>query len=103
MKEEQGIRVYENAGLIDSLQAVARYTVVIVGFITALLGLFKTHDIDGIILYIQNNGGEALAAVSGLIALGTAGYGVFKSWKRGRQVSDVAANPEVPENIATLK
>lgn len=95
--------VYANAGLIDGIQAAARYTVVIIGFVTAVLGLLKVHDIAGIITLIQSNGGQVLAAISGLIALGTAAYGVFKSHKRGAQVADVAADPDVPDSSAHLK
>lgn len=101
--EDKPILVSANAGLIDGVQAAARYTVVIIGFTTALFGLLKVHDIGGIITLVQNNGGQALGAVSGLIALGTAAYGVFKSRKRGAQVATVAANPDVPSSVANLK
>lgn len=88
-------QVSSNAGLIDGVQAAARYIVVIVSFVTAVLGLFKVHDIAGIIAYIQANGGTTLAAVMSLIGLGTAAYGVFKSGKRGGQVATAAAEPQV--------
>jgi len=101
--EKEPVVVSANAGLVDGIQAAARYVVVLIGFMTAVLGLFKTHDIAGLIAYVQTHGGETLGAVSGLIALGTAAYGVFKSKKRGTQVATVAADPEVPEYIATLK
>jgi hypothetical protein len=103
MDEPQPVVVSANAGLIDGIQAAARYLVVIVGFITAVLGLLKTRDIAGLIMYIQNNGGETLSAVMGLIAIGTAAYGVFKTRKRGVQVASVAADPDVPDHVATLK
>lgn len=77
----------DNTGLIDSLQAAARYVVVLITFTTAVLGLLKVHNIAGMITLVQDNGGQVLAAVSGLIAFGTAGYGVFKSHKRGVQVA----------------
>lgn len=100
---KQPVVVSANAGLIDSVQAAARYAVVLVGFTTAVLGLLKVHDIAGIIALIQSNGGQVLAAVSGLIALGTAAYGVFKSRKRGAQLANVAADPEVPDEVAQIK
>lgn len=95
--------VSKNAALIDGIQAVARYAVVIVGFVTAMLALFKVHDIAGMIAYIQANGGQALGAVTGIIALVTAAYGVFKSGKRGGQLAEVAADPEVPDHVAQVK
>lgn len=100
---DQPVVVSANAGLIDGIQAAARYLVVIITFVTAMLGLIKVHDIAGMIGYIEANGGSTLAAVSGLIALGTAAYGVFKSQKRGAQVASVAANPKVPPEVATTK
>ena len=100
---EKPIVVSENAGFIDGMQAAIRYLVVIVGFITAVLGLLKTKDIAGLIAYIQANGGQVLAAVLGLIALATAAYGVFKTRKRGAQIATVAASPRVPESVATTK
>lgn len=95
--------VSANAGVIDSIQAASRYIVVIVGFITAALGLLKVHDIAGMIALIQSNGGQMLAAISGLIALATAAYGVFKSHKRGAQIATVAADPRVPDKVASTK
>ena len=100
---DKQIVVSANAGLIDSLQAAGRYAVVIIGFVTALLGLFKAHDIAGAVAYIQNNLGQFASAVAGLIALGTAAYGVYKSKKRGTQIASVATNPDVPEEVATTK
>jgi hypothetical protein len=76
-----------NTGLVDSIQAALRYLVVIVTFVTAVLGLLKVHDIAGIIALIQSNGGQVLGAISGLIALGTAAYGIFKTHKRGVQAA----------------
>lgn len=95
--------VSANAGAIDSIQAASRYLVVIVGFIISALGLLKVHDIAGMIALIQSNGGQLLAAISGLIALATAAYGVFKSHKRGNQIATVASDPRVPDKVATTK
>lgn len=100
---DEPIQVSGSAGLIDSVQAAIRYAVVVVGFVTAVLGLLQTRDIAGIITLIQTNGGAVLAAISGLIALGTAAYGVLKTHKRGEQVADLAADPRVPDSVATLK
>lgn len=100
---DEPVVVSPNAGLIDGVQAAARYAVVIVGFVTAVLGLLKVHDVAGIIALIQSNGGTVLGAVSGLIALGTAAYGVLKSLRRGSQIATVAASPKVPDSVASLK
>ena len=88
-------KVSPNAGLVDGIQATARYLVVIVTAVIAVLGLLKTHDIAGLITYIQSNGGTVFAAITGLIGLATAAYGVFKTQKRGGQVATAAAEPAV--------
>lgn len=100
---KQPVVVSPNTGLIDGIQAAARYAVVLITFITAFLGLLQVRDIAGIIALIQSNGGQVLAAISGLIALGTAAYGVFKTRKRGAQIVTVATDPKVPDSVATLK
>ena len=100
---DKPVVVAPNAGLIDAIQAAARYAVVLIGFTTAVLGLLKTRDIAGLIGYIQSNGGEVVAAISGIIALATAAYGVFKTGKRGSQLETVAADPKVPDSVASIK
>lgn len=92
-----------NAGIIDALQAAARYTVVLIGAVTAILGFLNAHDIAGLMAYVQANGGQITASVAGLIAIGTAAYGVLKSHRRGSQIATVAASPRVPASIATTK
>lgn len=99
----QNIKVSASAGPIDGLQSAGRSLVVVVGFITAALGLLKVHDIAGIINLIETNGGQVLSAVSGLIAFGTMAYGVFKSYKRGTQIATVAGSADVPSEVAQLK
>lgn len=101
--DEEPIVVRENAGIIDGIQSASRSLVVIVSFIIAALGLLKVHDVGSIIRLIQSNGGDVLAAISGLIGLATAAYGAIKAHKRGSQIATVAADPRVPESIATTK
>lgn len=100
---DKPVVVPANAGFEDGVQAALRYLTVLITFTIAVLGLLKVHDIAGIIALIQSNGGPVLAAVSGLIALATAAYGVFKSKKRGTQIATVAANPDVPDKVAKIE
>lgn len=100
---QEPIKVSANAGIIDLLQAAGRYAVVIVGFVTALLTLFKAHDLAGAAVYAQNNLGQAIGAILGLVAAGTAAYGIFKSGKRGSQLATVAADDAVPDEVAQIK
>jgi hypothetical protein len=92
-----------NAGLIDGAQAALRYIAFLITATTAILALLKAHDAAGLIAYIQANAGQIGGAISGLIALGIAAYGVFKTHKRGAQIATVALNPAVPETVATTK
>jgi hypothetical protein len=80
-----------NTGTRDALQAAGRYIVVIVTAVIAIFGLFKAHDIAGLFTYVQSHGGELLAAISGLVSLGVAAYGVLKTHKRGVQATPVIA------------
>lgn len=100
---QEPIKVSANAGIIDLLQAAGRYAVVIVGFGTALATLFKAHDLAGMATYAQNNLGQAVGALAGLVAVGTAAYGIFKTGKRGSQIATVAADSRVPDKVAQIK
>lgn len=95
--------VSANAGAIDAVQAGLRYAGFLFTAVVALLGFFSAHDAAGAMAYLQTNGGQIVAAGSGLIALGISAYGVLKTHKRGAQVATVAADPRVPETVATLK
>lgn len=97
------IVVSPNQGIIDALQAALRYIGVIVTAVIAIFGLLKAKDISGLFNYVQSHGGEVLAAVSGLISLAVALYGIFKTHKRAAQVVTVATSPAVPPEIATTK
>lgn len=97
------IEISANAGLIDGLQAAARYIGFLITAVVAVLGLLKTRDIAGLIAYVQANGGQIAGAVSGLIALAIAAYGVFKTRKRGAQLATAGADPAVPNRVITVK
>lgn len=77
----------DNTGTVDAIQAGLRYVVVLITAIVALFGLVKAHDIAGLVNYVQTNGGTLVAAISGLVSLGTLLFGLFKTHKRGVQAS----------------
>lgn len=89
----QNVKVPVNAGNNDGLQAALR----LVGFLfTALLAIaafVRTRDIAGLMAYVQANGGAIIGAVSTLISLAIAAYGVIKTRKRGAQLETAAADP----------
>jgi hypothetical protein len=89
-------------GVTDALQAVIRYLIVIVGFLSGLGSLLGKHDAASAVAYMQTNLGDTVAAIFGLVALGTAAYGIYKSYKRGSQLSTVAADDRVPDRVAKI-
>jgi hypothetical protein len=95
------IVVSENAGAIDTLTAAGRYAMVLIAAVPMLLTVIGTHDLVQIIAFLQ--GADGVKLVAALVGLGTIAYGLIKTHKRGRQVADVAASPEVPQKIAALK
>lgn len=95
------IVVPKNAGVIDSVQAAIRLIGFLITAFMSIVGFLKAGDIAGLLAFIQSSGGQIFAAVSGLVALAIAGYGVFKTHKRGAQIATVAASPKVPNSIAT--
>lgn len=99
---DKPIVVARAQGMIDGLQAAARYAAFLITVVTAILGLFSKGDIVGVMNYIQTNLGEIIAAISGLIALGIAAYGTFKTWKRGAQAATVAASSKVPNSVSKI-
>jgi hypothetical protein len=94
------IVVSSNAAGLDALKAAFRYLTVILTAFPAILFLLKTKDIIGLIEYFKS--AEGAAVISALIALGTAGYGIFRTHKRGAQVVDVAQSPQVPNTVAKI-
>jgi len=85
----------KSQGLIDSLQAAARYIGVLITAFIAILAFLKARDVAGLYNYIHTNGGSILGAISGLISLATLLYGIWKTRKRGIQAATPAANPKV--------
>lgn len=96
------VEVSANTGIIDGAQAAARYVSVILLVGTAFLGLLKTRDVTSLAAFIQQNLGEFIAAVAGLIGLAVAAYGVLKSRFRGAQIATVAADKRVPDEVAKI-
>lgn len=95
------IVVSKNAGVLDTIYAALRYVVVIVGAVPLLLQMLGARNFAGIVAYFQSADGSALiAAISALVALV---FGLLKTFRRGSEVASVAANPEVPNSIATTK
>jgi hypothetical protein len=76
--------------------------VVIAGFMSGLAKLIGEKNTVEAVTYVQTNLGGVVAACFGLVALGTAAWGIYKTWKRGAQLSTVAASSEVPNHVAKI-
>lgn len=101
MADEPQIKVNANQSTIDTLTAAGRLVVVVLSTAPAAALLIKKHDLVALYDYFHTAPGQALiGAVSGLLALG---YGLYKSFKRGKQVATVAASDKVPAEVADLK
>ena len=98
---DQQIVVSKNAGIWDTLSAAGRMITVIATTAPAAALLLQKHDLIGLYNYFQSQPGVALSSAA--VGLGTLLYGLYKSFKRGKQVASVAANPDVPSEIATTK
>lgn len=97
---EKPIEVPSNLKMVDALQAAVRYVVVILGAFTTILALLKTHDIAALLDYIRSN--DFTAVVAAVISLGTMLYGIFKTGKRGAQLTSVAADSRTPNSVARV-
>lgn len=97
---EEPIVVTTAQGVTDAVQAALRYAVVVAGFISGLGAFLSRQDAVGAVTYVQTNLGGVVAAVFGLIGLGTALYGIYKTWKRGSQLA-IAAEA-APNSVAKV-
>lgn len=95
------IVVSENAGVIDTLTALGRYIVVIIGSFGTLLALLKTRDIAAILDWVR--GADGAAFIAAITTIVTMLYGLYKTRKRGAQIATVAADPAVPNRLAQIK
>jgi maltodextrin utilization protein YvdJ len=97
---QEQIVVSSAQGVTDALQATLRYVVVIVGFLSGLASLLGKQDAAGAVNYVQTNLGGAVSAAFGLVALGTAAWGIYKTFKRGSQLA-IAAEA-APNSVAKV-
>lgn len=95
------VKVSANQSVIDTATAAGRLVLVVLSTAPAAALLVKKHDLVALYDYFHTDQGTALvAAVTGLASII---YGLYKSFKRGKQVADVAANPAVPSEVADIK
>ncbi len=93
--------VSASQGIIDTTTAGLRLLAIILSVAPAAALVLRKGDLIAIYTFFHTQQGAAmLAAVTGLASLL---FGLYKSYKRGTQVAAVAADPAVPDSVATLK
>lgn len=85
-------KVSESAGVLDLLQSGVRAVLLIIGAVPLLIKLIGMHDFLGLVAYFRSADGAALTAA--VLALVAVGQGLYKAFKRGKQV--VSAVPYTP-------
>jgi hypothetical protein len=85
----------------DQIAAAMRSLVLVVSAITALAGIASKHDLKGFIAYVQSS--DFLAAASVVVAVGSFAWSQLKTRKRAVQLATIAADPRVPDAVATVK
>jgi hypothetical protein len=83
--------VGKNQGLFNTLAAAFRYIVVIAGSVPLLLSMLGDGNFAAIVAYFQSADGSALVAA--VTALVTLGIGLYRTFKYGATLADVAEDP----------
>lgn len=85
----------------DQAEAAIRGVVLTLSLVSALAGFVSKRDLAGFVAYMQSSDFlSAIAAVTGAAAF------VWSQWKarhRSKQLAAIAADPRVPDAVATLK
>lgn len=86
---------------LDQIAAAARTVVLVLGVLGALAGIISRRDWSAFILYMQSS--DFLTAASAIAGFGAFAWGQWKTRHRAKQLATVAADPRVPDAVATLK
>jgi ABC-type nickel/cobalt efflux system permease component RcnA len=85
---DKPIEVSASTGGIDATTATLRYLIVTGLSFAVGSGWIDASNVEGV--------------ASFLIIVGTAGYGLFKTWRRGKQIVKVAEDRRVPNAVAKI-
>lgn len=86
-------------GMTDALKAAGRYVYAIVTVGSLGMGAIASGNPDVIYNFWVDNVGQVVTALFGLSGLGVAGYGVWRTYRRGQKLVDV--EPFVPDAMLT--
>lgn len=85
----------------DMATSAVRSVLLVVGAVVALAGFVSKHDWAGVLSYVQS--APFITALATVMAAGSFAWGQWKTRERANQISSVAGNPLVPEDVAKLK
>jgi hypothetical protein len=85
----------------DQAQSAIRTVLLVVSAITAITTLASKRDLAGFIVYVQSS--DFLQVASIVATAVTFAWGQWKTRHRAKQLAAVAADPRVPDAVATLK
>jgi hypothetical protein len=95
------IVVSTSQGTLDSLSALGRQLILVVGGFSTLATLLGERNVQGILDFLQSADGIKWATAA--ITVGALAWGQIKTWRRGAQLSTVAASSRVPDSVAQIK
>lgn len=102
MSDNETPQIIVNASpAVDQAQSAIRTVLLVVSAVTAIATLASKRDLAGFILYVQSN--EFLQVASIIVTAGTFAWSQWKARHRAKQLAAVAADPRVPDAVATLK
>jgi hypothetical protein len=100
---KQPIVVSSAQGVTDLLQALLSFVVILATFLTGLATLIGKHDFVSLVTFVQTNLGQAVSAAFGIGGIVLFAWRMYKTYKRGAQLSSVAGDDRVPDRVAQLK
>lgn len=83
----------------EQISAGIRTLIVLVGGISAIIGLLGKHDILGLVVYLQSSAAVPVVGAAG--AVGAFLYGQWKTIVRKREAVTIAA--AAPDSVAVIK
>uniref|UniRef100_UPI0035CA0529 hypothetical protein n=1 Tax=uncultured Sphingomonas sp. TaxID=158754 RepID=UPI0035CA0529 len=85
----------------DQAESAVRSVLLAISVVTAVAGFVSKHDLAGFVTYMQSS--DFLAALAALIGAATFVWGQWKARHRSKQLAAIAADPRVPDAVATIK
>lgn len=85
----------------DQAESAVRFVLLAISVVSALAGFVSKHDLAGFIRYMQSS--DFLTALAAVIGVATFAWGQWKARHRSNQLAAIAADPRVPDAVATLK